>query len=86
MIEDNVSNLNRLTDENCKSIDRINSSVSGIKSVLDIHSGVIDNHEKSLININKELHKLMKVEEAFEEFRDKSEKKFEDLTHKVIVI
>ena len=84
LMEDNLNNLNKLTDENCKSIDKINQSVTGYKNILDNHSNAIDIHEKSLIKVNKEIHKLMNMEETFMEFRDISEKKFNKLKQNML--
>lgn len=85
VMEENLTNLNKITDENCKTIDRLNTTSSGIKNVLEIHSSALDLHEKSFLIINKELHKLMNLEDIFVLFKNKSKKKFEKLKKKVII-
>ena len=85
LIEDNLTNLNKITDENCKWIDRMNTSVLGLKNVLEIQSATIDSHEQSIEIINKDMRTLINLEESFVEFREKSEQKFEKLKKKVVV-
>jgi len=78
-----VKNLNKVTEENCKSIERMNNTLNTTKSLVEDHAGVIDSHEKTLITINKELSRLMNLEDTFVTFREKALKKFTKLKKKV---
>ena len=78
-----MKNLNKVTEENCKSIERMNNTLITTKSLVEVHEGVIDSHEKSLIAINKELTRLMNLEDTFVTFKEKAQKKFTKLKKKV---
>ncbi len=78
-----MKNLNKVTEENCKSIERMNNTLNTTKSLVEDHAGVIDSHEKTLITINKELSRLMNLEDTFVTFREKALKKFTKLKKKV---
>jgi hypothetical protein len=61
----------------------MNNTLNTTKSLVEDHAGVIDSHEKTLITINKELSRLMNLEDTFVTFREKALKKFTKLKKKV---
>ena len=81
-----MKNLNKVTDDNCKSIERINGTLGNVKNMVDVHAGVIESHEKSLVTINKEITKLMNLEDTVMTFQEKASKKFGKLKKKVIIL
>ena len=83
LLDENVKNLNKVTDDNCKAIDRLVAGVSNIKIQVDNHENAIDSHEKSLITINKEIAKMMNLEETVTILKEKTAKKFAKLKKKV---
>lgn len=84
--DENLKNLNKVTEDNCKSIEKINSTLNTTKNLVEVHAGVIDSHEKTLITINKELNKLMNLEDSFVTFKEKALKKFAKIKRKVLYI
>jgi len=96
--EDNINNLNRLTEENIKTIFKQGETLEKIRNTNEILLDKADKHDKLLLKISNELLRFNEVEKNLRENRDKidetnknlsdyqyySNKKFADLDTSIL--
>ncbi len=83
-VEENLKNLNKVTEENCRSIDvkqllitqKLNTSCDNLRLLSEAHSNKLETHEKNLSLINSEIVKISGIETNLNNHVTKTKNKF----------
>ncbi len=90
-VEENIKNLNKVTEENCRSIDvkyyitsqKLNTSCENLRLLTEAHSNKLETHEKNLSLLNSEIVKISGIETNLNNHVTKTKHKFTKIKSRV---